>query len=290
MLQTDTRKKIGLVVEGGGMKCAYGAGIMDAFLDEGITFDYCIGVSGGSGNVASYLAGQRGRNLRFFTDHIHSPDYFGLKSLLKTGDLFGLEYIYGDLTRRDGEDPLDFPALMKNPAEYEVVVTNALTGKPEYYGREMMQQDDYRLIMASSAIPVACHPVELNGTPYFDGGLTDAIPVRRAMERGCEKLVVLLTKNRDYVRKPQGMRGLYRRVCRRYPRIVDAIDRRHEVYNDNLRDVFSLEREGTAFVFAASEPIHVGTYSMKEEAERALYDLGLRDFAARKAELLEFLE
>lgn len=290
MLQTDTRKKIGLVVEGGGMKCAYGAGIMDAFLDEGITFDYCIGVSGGSGNVASYLAGQRGRNLRFFTDHIHSPDYFGLKSLLKTGDLFGLEYIYGDLTRRDGEDPLDFPALMKNPAEYEVVVTNALTGKPEYYGREMMRQDDYRLIMASSAIPVACHPVELNGTPYFDGGLTDAIPVRRAMERGCEKLVVLLTKNRDYVRKPQGMRGLYRRVCRRYPCIVDAIDRRHEVYNDNLRDVFSLEREGTAFVFAASEPIHVGTYSMKEEAERALYDLGLRDFAARKAELLEFLE
>lgn len=290
MLQTDTRKKIGLVVEGGGMKCAYGAGIMDAFLDEGITFDYCIGVSGGSGNVASYLAGQRGRNLRFFTDHIHSPDYFGLKSLLKTGDLFGLEYIYGNLTRRDGEDPLDFPALMKNPAEYEVVVTNALTGKPEYYGREMMQQDDYRLIMASSAIPVACHPVELNGTPYFDGGLTDAIPVRRAMERGCEKLVVLLTKNRDYVRRPQGMRGLYRRVCRRYPRIVEAIDRRHEVYNDNLRDVFSLEREGTAFVFAASEPIHVGTYSMKEEAERALYDLGLRDFAARKAELLEFLE
>ena len=272
------------------MKCAYGAGIMDAFLDEGITFDYCIGVSGGSGNVASYLAGQRGRNLRFFTDHIHSPDYFGLKSLLKTGDLFGLEYIYGDLTRRDGEDPLDFPALMKNPAEYEVVVTNAPTGKPEYYGREMMQQDDYRLIMASSAIPVACHPVELNGTPYFDGGLTDAIPVRRAMERGCEKLVVLLTKNRDYVRRPQGMRGLYRRVCRRYPRIVEAIDRRHEVYNDNLRDVFSLEREGTAFVFAASEPIHVGTYSMKEEAERALYDLGLRDFAARKAELLEFLE
>lgn len=290
MLQTDTRKKIGLVVEGGGMKCAYGAGIMDAFLDEGITFDYCIGVSGGSGNVASYLAGQRGRNLRFFTDHIHSPDYFGLKSLLKTGDLFGLEYIYGNLTRRDGEDPLDFPALMKNPAEYEVVVTNALTGKPEYYGREMMQQDDYRLIMASSAIPVACHPVELNGTPYFDGGLTDAIPVRRAMEQGCEKLVVLLTKNRDYVRKPQGMRGLYRRVCRRYPRIVDAIDRRHEVYNDNLRGVFSLEREGTAFVLAASEPIHVGTYSMKEEAERALYDLGLRDFAARKAELLEFLE
>ena len=210
-MTTNTQKKIGLVVEGGGMKCAYNAGILDAFLDEGITFDYCIGVSGGSGNLASYLAGQRGRNLRFFTEHIHSQNYFGLRSLLKTGDLFGLKYIYGELTRKEGEDPLDFPALMNNPAEYEIVVTNALTGLPEYYGREMMAQDDYRLIMASSAIPVACHPVELNGVPYFDGGLTDAIPVRRALEQGCDKLVVILSKNRDYVRKPQGMRRLYRR-------------------------------------------------------------------------------
>ena len=288
-MTTNTQKKIGLVVEGGGMKCAYNAGILDAFLDEGITFDYCIGVSGGSGNLASYLAGQRGRNLRFFTEHIHSPNYFGLRSLLKTGDLFGLKYIYGELTRKEGEDPLDFPALMNNPAD-EIVVTNALTGLPEYYGREMMAQDDYRLIMASSAIPVACHPVELNGVPYFDGGLTDAIPVRRALEQGCDKLAVILSKNRDYVRMPQGMRRLYRRACRSYPNIVDAIDRRHVVYNDNLKDVFSLEQEGTAFVFAASEPIHVGTYSMKEDAERELYDLGLRDFAARKTELLEFLK
>lgn len=90
----DRKKKIGLVVEGGGMKCAYNAGILDAFLDHGISFDYCIGVSGGAGNVASYVAGQRGRNLRFFTDHIHSPKYFGIRSLLATGNLFGLQYIY----------------------------------------------------------------------------------------------------------------------------------------------------------------------------------------------------
>ena len=289
MLNTNERIKIGLVVEGGGMKCAYNAGILDAFLDHNITFDYCIGVSAGSGNLASYLAGQRGRNLRFFTDHIHSSSYFGLKSLLKTGDLFGLKYIYGELTRRDGKDPLDFPALMKNPMEYEAVVTNALTGKPEYYGKERMKQDDYRLIMASSAIPVACHPVELNGVPYFDGGLTDAIPVRRALEQGCQKLVVILSKNRDYVRKPQGMRALYRWSCRKYPNIVKAIEGRHIAYNQNMQDVFALEREGTAFVFAASEPIQVGTYSMKEEEERKLYDLGLRDFDARKEDLLKFL-
>lgn len=284
-----TEIKYGLVVEGGGMKCAYNAAILDLFLDEGITFDYCIGVSAGSGNLVSYLAGQRGRNLRFFTEHIHDPEYFGLRSLLKTGDLFGIHHIYGDLTRAGGKDPLDFPAFLNNPTEYEAVVTNALTGKPEYFGKEAMKQDDYRLIMASSAIPAVCHPVELNGVPYFDGGLTDAIPVRRALEKGCDRLVVILSKNRDYVKKPQGMRPLYRLACRRYPRIVEALNRRHTVYNQNFQEVFALEQAGTAFVLAPSEPLHVGTYSMKEEAERALYDLGLQDFAAQKENLQNFL-
>ena len=284
-----TEIKYGLVVEGGGMKCAYNAAILDRFLDEGITFDYCIGVSAGSGNLVSYLAGQRGRNLRFFTEHIHDPEYFGLRSLLKTGDLFGIQHIYGDLTRADGKDPLDFPAFLNNPTEYEAEVTNALTGRPEYFGKEAMKQDDYRLIMASSAIPAVCHPVELNGVPYFDGGLTDAIPVRRALEKGCDRLVVILSKNRDYVKKPQGMRPLYRLACRRYPRIVEALNRRHTVYNQNFQEVFALEQAGTAFVLAPSEPLHVGTYSMKEEAERALYDLGLQVFAAQKENLQNFL-
>ena len=89
----------------------------------------------------------------FFTEHIHDPEYFGLKSLLKTGYLFGIQHIYGDLTRADGKDPLDFPAFLKNPTEYEAVVTNALTGKPEYFGKDAMKQDDYRPIMAFSSIP-----------------------------------------------------------------------------------------------------------------------------------------
>lgn len=102
---------------------------------------------------------------------------------MKTGDLFGLQYIYGSLTNSMGKYPLDFPALKNNPAEYEVVATNALTGKAEYFGKETMAQDDHRLIMASSAIPAACRPMELNKNPYFDGGLSDSIPVSRALEK-----------------------------------------------------------------------------------------------------------
>ena len=281
--------KIGLVVEGGGMKCAYNAAILDAFLDNGLTFDYCIGVSGGAGNLASYLARQRGRNLRFFTEHLHEHGYFGLRSFLKTGNLFGLQYIYGTLTNSTGKDPLDFPTLKNNPAEYEVVVTNALTGKTEYFGKETIAQDDYRLIMASSAIPAACRPVELNEIPYFDGGLSDAIPVSRALEKGCDRLVVILSKMRDYVRKPQGMRFLYTMRCRQYPQIISLIDHRHIAYNQNLQEVFALERAGKAFVFAPSHPIHVGTYSMNEQLERDLYALGMEDFSKQQDALAVFM-
>ena len=286
----EKKEKIGLVVEGGGMKCAYNAGILDVFLDHQITFDYCIGVSGGAGNVASFVAGQRGRNIRFFTEHIHSPQYFGVKSLLKTGNLFGLQYIYGDLTNSTGKDPLDFPAIMRNPAEYEVAATNAVTGEAEYFGKEDMKQDDYRPIMASSAIPAACLPVEINGVSYYDGGISDAIPVRRALEKGCDRIVVILSKQRDYVRKPQGMRFLYSTLCRKYPKIIEDIDRRHITYRENLQEVFDLEKEGKAFVFAPSEHVKVGTYSMDEKTERILYDLGMKDFAEQQEELKDFLK
>lgn len=282
--------RTGLVVEGGGMKCAYNAGILDAFLESGITFDYCIGVSAGAGNLASYLAGQKGRNLRFFTEHIHLPQYFGLRSLLKTGNLFGLQYIYGTLIRADGKDPLDYEAIRNNPTRYEVVVTNAENGQAEYYGKEMLHQDDYRLLMASSAIPAVCQPVVLRGSPYYDGGLSDAIPVERALLQGCDRLVVILSKNREYLRKPQKLRFLYSRMCRQYPKVVEAIDHRHETYNQNLQHVFALEKEGKAFVFAPSSTIHMSTYSMKEKSAQELYAMGIHDFESARQNIKMFLE
>ena len=151
-----------------------------------------------------------------------------------------------------------------------------------------MGQDYYRLIIASRDIPAACCPVELNGIGYFDGGLSDAIPVSRALAKGCDRLVVILSKMRDYVRKPQGMRFLYTMRCRRYPQIISLIDHRHIAYNKNLQEVFALEHEGKAFVFAPSHPIHVGTYSMNEQSERDLYALGMEDFNQQQDALAAF--
>lgn len=282
-------RKTGLVVEGGGMKCAYSAGVLDAFLDLDITFDYCIGVSAGSANLASYLAGQRGRNRRFYTDHIHEPSYFGPKSLLKTGDLFGLQYIYGTLTNSDGGDPLDFPALMKNPAQYYVVATHAETGKPVYFPKKSMRQDDYRHIMASCALPALCRPIKINGQHFYDGGVSDAIPVRRAIEDGCDQVVVILSKPRDFVKKPEGHRPAYSILCRQYPETVRALNRRHLMYAKNQKDMFALEKKGRALLFCPEGGQKMSTYSMDEEAEQALYEEGLRDGHLRTKELRAFL-
>ena len=281
--------KTGLIVEGGGMRCAYGAGVLDAFLDNSITFDYCIGVSAGSANAASYAAGQRGRNVRFYTQHMHDPNYFGVKSFLTKGELFGLHYIYGDLTNSDGKDPIDYDAIMANPAEFKIVATNARTGKPVYFDKTDMIRDDYRHIMASCSLPAACRPIEIDGEFYYDGGVSDSIPIQRALDDGCEKIVVLLSKHRSYVRKPQNMKIFYKTMCRKYPEVIKQLDMRHITYKKQQEQLFALEKEGKAFIFAPAENPRSTTYTMDEKIEQALYDEGYSDFDERKDDFLRFM-
>ena len=282
-------EKYGLIVEGGGMKCAYSAGILDCFIDEDISFDYVIGASAGSANAVSFLARQKYRNMRFYTDHISEPGYFGAKSFLKTGNLFGLEYIYGTLSNSTGTDPLDFPALMENPARFEAVTTSARTGKPVYFSKDEMAQDDYRIIMASSAIPAACRPVRIGSEKYFDGGVSDAIPVERALKRGCDKLVVIMSKTRDFVKEPEAHRKIYTVLCARYPNIIRALNNRHIMYSKCQKRAYELEKEGKAFIFAPSRSLPMGTYAMDPAANMEVYKLGLEDFKTEKERFMKFL-
>lgn len=281
--------KSGLVVEGGGMKCAYSAGILDRFLDDGICFDECIGVSAGAGNLASYLANQRDRNLRFYTVYQKHPDYLGVRNYLRDRSYFNLQYIYGTISNSTGIDPVDLDALMKNPSEYYLTATNAKTGKAEYLSRNDMKKDDFRAIMASCAIPVVCQPIELNGNLYFDGGVADSIPVQKALDDGCDKLVVLLENPRSFVRKPQRFKPFYRAILRNYPELVKKIDERHLSYHAVIAYVKELEKEGIAFVFAPSQQGNVITTTKDSDDIREQYDLGVSDYDCRRDELREFL-
>ena len=282
--------KLGLVAEGGGMKCAYSAGIMDKFLDHDIRFDYCIGVSAGAANLASLMAGQRERNLHFYVDHVKDPDYFGIRPFLKNGNLFNLQYIYGTLTNEGGCEALDFDKVLENPCEYELAATNALTGKPEYFNKHQMIKNNYLHIMASSAIPAVSKPVFIDGVPYFDGGVSDAIPARRALDSGCDKLVFVLSKSRHYKKKPQGMKFIYSLLCRKYPAIIKALNERHIMYTSAQDLMFELEKQGKAFIFSLETDLKVSTYAMDPVLNRRLYDNGLCDFESKKEAFFRFLE
>ncbi len=290
VLSEGARIKTGLVIEGGGMKCAYSAGILDKFLDDGIHFDYVVGVSAGAANAASYMAGQRDRNRRFYTEHIHKDGYFGLTSMRKWGELFGLNTIYGTMTNEGGDDPLDYDAVMENPAAYEVVATNALTGEPTYFAKEKMIRNKYTHIKASCALPAACRPRFINGIPYYDGGVSDPIPVDHALDGHCDRAVLILSKPRDFVKTPEKLRRVYTERCHQFPEIIKLLNERHISYMRDMHHAYDLEKEGKALIFAPSENLPMSTYAMDGEANQRLYDLGVHDYEVQRERLQAFMQ
>ena len=282
--------KTGLIVEGGGMKCAYSAGVLDGFLDAGISFDYCIGISAGAANAISFLCHQRERNLRFYTEYSDSPKYFGIKSFIHTGNLFGLDYIYGELSEAGGRDPVDYEALVDNPCYFECAATDVEDGRPHYFTKEDMAPDDFTVIKATCAIPVASKPVEINGRLYYDGGVSDSIPVYRACDMGCDRMVFLMSKQKGFEMKPQGHKRIYDRWLRKYPAIIRDLDHRHEMYNAQFNEMLKLESEGRAKVFYTPNMEDMGTYSTDKKIAMMLYKSGLYDSKQRTDEIKEFLK
>lgn len=286
----EKKPKIGLVLEGGGMKCAYGAGILDCFLEAGIEFDYCIGVSAGSGNGMSFLAKQHGRNLRFYTEHTSDPRYFGLKPLIDEGGIFGIGYIYNELSTSIGKDPLDYETFAANPCDFEVVATDAATGKAVYFQKSDIEKDDYRVIMCSACLPAVSKPVQFRGRYYFDGGVADSIPCDRAFEKGCDKIVVITSKPRDFFKEPESFKAAYTKVLKDWPETIKAVDNRHLTYREAQRKMFGYEARGTAFLYCMSRPIRSSTYNINRNTAQEMYDLGRRDYVSSLSDLQKFLK
>ena len=168
-------KKTGIVDVGGGLRGIYAAGVLDYCMDQGILFDLGIGVSAGSANLISYMAGQNLRNFSFYTDYCMRPEYMGPGNFLRKGSYIDLDYVYGTLSNSGGENPLDYDAVVKNPMEFLVVAAEAETGRTKYFEKSRIRQDDYCILKASSAIPFVCKPYEVDGVAYYDGALADPV-------------------------------------------------------------------------------------------------------------------
>ena len=278
--------KIGLVLEGGGMRGLYTIGVLDAMADNQMEVDYVIGVSAGACNGVSYVSGQRGRSYRVNLTYSTDKRYLSFQNLVKTGSLFGMDFVFEEIAHK--LDPFDYDAFLASPMEFVTGITDVETGKTAYFPKEAMRYDT-TLLRASSAIPLFSPMVNFKGRNYLDGGTTDPIPVRKALEDGCDKVIVVLTRQWDYVKKPQSLQVAYSRAFHKYPEMVRALKRRHEVYNETRRYVAELCEVGTAFVICPQDLLGMDRFEKNKEKLDAVYQNGYKDFVRKQRALQHFL-
>lgn len=271
------KEKIGIIDVGGGMRDVYAAGVLDTCLALGIGFDYCIGISAGSGNMLSFLAGQKGRNYRFYAEYSFRKEYISLRNFIKLHNYVNLEYPYGELSGTKGEDPVDYDAYESNRAEYYVVACNAVTGETKYFDRRDIRRDCYDILKASSSLPVVNRPYVVNGIPYFDGGLADPVPIKKAFADGCDRVVLLLSRPEDFVRVPDKDERVAKRLRKKYPKAAAELALRYKKYNDGVALAKEYAKQGKVLIVAPDDCLGVDTLTKDRENIRRLFEKGLED-------------
>ncbi len=279
--------KTGLVLEGGAKRGIYTAGVLDVFLENGISFDGVIGVSAGAIHGCSYVSGQAGRSIRYNLNYGNDYRFMSFRSWLLSGNIVDVKFCYHDLPEK--LDPFDNEAFENSPAKFYVVCSNVETGQPEYIRcRNMTTEIDY--LRASASLPLVSKIVNIGGKKLLDGGIVDSIPVRAFMNMGYEKNVVIQTRPAGYRKKPAHFGWLTRLVYRRYPRFVEAVLNRHRMYNRELDDIAALEKAGKVLVIRPSRMIRISKMEKNLGTVKEMYDLGRADGEAALERVRKFLK
>lgn len=275
----------GLVLEGGGMRGVFTAGVLDFLLEQNIEFDKVAGVSAGACHACSYLSKQKGRAYRACADYIHRWEYMSFRSLIKTGNLFGEKFVYHEIPEK--LIPIDNDEFLKSGADFRAVVTNCKTGKAEYLRvRDVIK--DVEMVRASSSLPLVSRMVEINGKLYLDGGIADSVPLKFVMDEGCEKNLVVLTRPRDYVKDVERFQFMIRRKYKKFPQMIETIKNRHTIYNEQMEFIRQQEAEGKAFVIAPRSPLDIGRTERDTAKLKAAYDIGYALALEKKEELFSY--
>ena len=279
--------KTGLVLEGGALRAIFSSGVCDGLLEGGIMADYVIGVSAGIAYGVSYVSRQPRRNLEVVTRYAPDKRYMGWRNLTdkKNRSYFGREF--GFSTIPNELVPFDYDTFAAFPGEVEAVVTNLNTGRADYL--PVPRRDSESLVLqASCAMPLMFPIFEINGQPYLDGGVGDAIPWRRALDK-CDRVIVVLTRPRHYRRKPDHLLKLIRKRYRAYPKFVAAMENRAAVYNRDREALFRAEREGKLLVMAPESTLGVARTERDTEKLRLLWAAGYQTAADRMEEIRDYL-
>lgn len=283
--------RVGAVLEGGGFRGMYTAGVLDIWMENGVEVDAAIGASAGAAFGCNIKSRQIGRAIRYNKRFCNDPRYAGLGVLLRTGDLYSKDFAYHTVPFE--LDVFDSAAFRENPMRFTVVCTDADTGEPVYRDLERGDEVDIEWIRASASIPVVSRPVELEHRGrmlrLLDGGAADPIPVSWMLGQGCDRCVAVLTQPRGFKKEPQPLMPLIRRALRAYPRMVEVLERRHEHYNEQLDEIARLEAAGRLFVIRPSESVKVPVVVKDPEVLEGVYQVGRRDGLATLEALKSYL-
>jgi predicted patatin/cPLA2 family phospholipase len=277
----------GLILEGGGMRGIYTAGVLEYFAEQDLYFPYQIGVSAGACMAVSYLSRQRGRNKKVNIDFAGDTRYLSWRKFLVKRELFGMDFIFGEIPNT--LVPFDFNAFQGAEEELVVGATDIETGQTLYFSKNKQDPDMLTVLRASSSLPFFAPIVEYEGRKLMDGGISDPIPIRQAEKDGYRRNVLIMTRNEGYVKSPNRMRWLLRKGYGRYPEFIEVMLRRHEIYNETVAYAQRQEKEGFAFIIRPSLPLKVGRVEQNKAKLEQLYQQGYEDAKRVFPNLLNWL-
>lgn len=280
--------KIGLICEGGGTKAAYTAGVLECFLDQGIEFPYCAGISAGAFCLLPFVSKQKERLRITGVDSTTRKEAVGLHPIFHEKAVFGIESTYNYVEEKA---PLDLKAFKENSCEFETGLYNIETGKLEYFNKEMYTSDGL-VAKAACSLLMLTHPVIINGKRYMDGGLIDMIPIEQALKQGCDKVIFISTKEENYIRKPapSWQLRLARILYKNEPYIAEDLKVRHENYAKQWGKVKELKQQGNALILQPTCDMGITRYTTDKEKLNKWYDLGYQDTLKRIDEIKAFME
>lgn len=277
--------KTGLVLEGGAMRGMFSAGVCDVLMENNIETDGCVGVSAGAAFGCNYKSRQIGRVIRYNTKYCKDKRFCSIRSLIKTGDIFGAEFCYHTIPEK--LDKFDMDTFNNSNMEFYAVCTDVYTGKPVYHLCAKDDKDIYEWFRASASMPLVSKPVKAGGRTMLDGGMSDSIPLEFMISKGYEKNIVVLTQPRDYVKEKASM-GIMKISLRKYPNMIKCIADRHIMYNKQREFVFEQEKKGNALIICPDKKLPIKRIEHNPEVLREVYKIGRETALKQLNELIEF--
>jgi predicted patatin/cPLA2 family phospholipase len=278
-----------LILEGGGLRGNYSAGVLRYFMDKGLYFPYVIGVSIGACNASNYVARQPERNRIVNTRFVGDRRFISYGRLLAGGGLFGMDFVFDTIPRQ--LVPFDFKRFFESPQRHITTVTDCSTGAPRYFEKEGLGRRKFlRILRAGCSLPLLQKPVSIDGRAMMDGGIADPIPLAKSMSDGNRRHVLILTRPPGYRKQASPLTALIRLRYRHFPALARTLARRHQRYNDTVRSMEELERRQTIFCIRPPAPLAVGRVARDKEKLYAVYDQGYHDAENRYSALIRYLE